>query len=362
MFADAQQNPAGLFAVSSILRKKNKSDTVTFSKKAFFNLINLCRDTCSYCTYKSEPDSSKLSMMSRQQVIHLLTTARRYNCVEALFVTGERPEQEYGAARNWLSENGFSSTVEYLAYCSELALEHGLYPHTNAGNLTASEMRDLKYTNMSMGLMLESSSTRLGEPGGPHENAPSKNPKARIRALENAGRLGIPMTTGLLAGIGETPREMIDSIIAIRNIHDTYGNIQEIILQNFQPKPDTLMKDMLMPDENYFKIMVALTRLAMPRMNIQIPPNLSPATYGDFLGVGINDWGGISPLTPDHVNPEFSWPAIASVEARCRAAGFKLRCRFPAYPEFLPMVPDTLRQRISGTADTDGYVQESRWR
>lgn len=362
MFTDALGDPTELYAAAAILRKRNKGTTVTFSKKAFFNLVNLCRDTCSYCTYKAEPGDAKLSMMSIRDVKKLLDMARRYGCVEALFVTGERPEQEYGEARRWLAENGFSSTAEYIMHCSETALEHGMYPHTNAGNLTTSEMRDLARTNMSMGLMLESSSMRLCGEGMPHERAPSKHPQARIGILRNAGRLGIPMTTGLLVGIGETPVEMIHSILEIRALHHTHANIQEIILQNFQPKSDTVMAPAPAPDENYFKIMVALTRIAMPQMNIQIPPNLSPHSYGGFLDAGINDWGGISPLTPDHVNPEFSWPAIAGIESYCGGAGLELQCRFPAYPEFFHMIPGRLRRAVRAESDGRGYVSEDRWR
>lgn len=222
-----------------------------------------------------------------------------------------------------------------------MALDGGLFPHTNAGNLTKSEMADLKKTNASLGVMLENASERLSEKGMPHEHAPSKNPRARIRVLENSGELGIPMTTGLLIGIGESPLEVIESIFAIKSIHQRYGNIQEVILQNFQPKPDTIMRDMPRPGERHFKNLVALARLLMPEMNIQIPPNLSPGSYPDFLGAGINDWGGISPITPDYVNPEFSWPSIDTVKTNCKESGFDLRARFPAYPEFFGMInPD----------------------
>jgi 7,8-didemethyl-8-hydroxy-5-deazariboflavin synthase len=357
IYQDAEKNPQVVYKVAEFLRNKNKGTVVTYSRKIFFNLINLCRDTCSYCTYKAEPGQSKLSMMTRHSVENLAAIGRNHKCTEALFVTGERPEQKYQEAKTWLRENGFSSTAEYLVHASEIALSAGMFPHTNAGNLTKSEMRDLRKTNVSLGLMLENSSERLGNRDMPHEFAPSKNPKARIHVLENAGQLSIPMTTGLLIGIGESPFELIDSIHAIKEIHKKYGHIQEIILQNFQPKYDTKMGDLPSPEEKYFKTLVALTRIIMPEMNIQIPPNLSPNSYSEFLSVGINDWGGISPITPDYVNPEYSWPAIETVKRNCANVGFELRARFPVYPEFFSMVRPDLRSKMLEIADSDGFVK-----
>lgn len=356
IYQDAEMDPTDLYKVSQFLRTKNKGTRVTYSRKVFFNLINLCRDTCSYCTYKSEPGQAKVSMLSKNDVTSLANTAKRQNCTEALFVTGERPEQKYQEARAWLKENGFSSTVEYLVAASEIALEAGLFPHTNAGNLTKDEMRQLKDTNVSLGLMLENSSERLSEEGMPHQFAPSKNPKARIKVLQNAGELKIPMTTGLLVGIGESPHELIDSIYAIKEIHDKYQNIQEIILQNFQPKTDTPMKSSPTPQERYFKTLVALTRIILPDMNIQIPPNLSPVSYSSFLSAGINDWGGISPITLDYVNPEFPWPRINDVNTNCADAGFHLRARFPVYPEFFHMVNPDLVSKMSEISDSENLV------
>jgi len=297
-----------------------------------------------------------MSMMSKQDISSLASIGSNHKCTEALFVTGERPEQKYNEAKTWLKENGFTSTAEYLVHASEIALNAGLFPHTNAGNLTKSEMSQLKKTNPSLGVMLENSSERLRKKYMPHEFAPSKSPRARIRVLENAGELSIPMTTGLLIGIGESPFEIIDSIFTIKSIHRKYGHIQEIILQNFQPKPDTMMQNVPRPEERYFKTIVALTRLIMPEMNIQIPPNLSPDAYPDFLQTGINDWGGISPITPDYVNPEFSWPSIDSVQKNCEDAGFELRARFPVYPEFFSMVDSDLRSKMLEIADSDCLV------
>jgi len=362
IYQNAVEDSSELFSVAQNLRKKFKKDSVTFSKKAFFNIVNLCKDTCSYCTYKAEPGEGKLSLMSKQQILELLQLAKKYRCVEALFVTGERPEQKYQEARDWLKENGFKSTAEYLVHSSELALELGLFPHTNAGNLNFEEMRELKKTNVSMGIMLENVSERLTKKGMPHYLAASKIPKARLQVLENSGKLGIPMTTGILIGIGETAKEIIDSIFAIKQLHQKYGNIQEVILQNFQPKPDTMMKNTPSADENYFKIIVALSRIIMPEMNIQIPPNLSPKSYQSFLSVGINDWGGISPLTPDFVNPEFAWPEIDKVDENSKNAGFELKCRFPIYPEFFSFVSKELREKISVIENDEGLVKEEYWR
>ena len=358
----SQNDPEELFKTANVLRNKNHKKIVTFSKKAFFNIVNLCRDTCSYCTYKAEPGESKLSLMSINDVRMLSQLAKKYRCTEALFVTGERPEQSFQEARDWLKKEGFSSTVEYLVHASELALKEELFPHTNAGNLTKTELAQLQKTNVSMGLMLENVSERLTHEGMPHHGAPSKYPKPRLAVLQNAGELGIPMTTGILVGIGETSNEIVDSIFAIKNLHDKYGHIQEIILQNFQPKPDTFMNSHPSAEENYFKTVVALTRIILPKMNIQIPPNLSPSSYQSFLSIGINDWGGISPLTPDYVNPEFSWPEIKNIEKNSSNAGYDLKARFPIYPEFFDFVKPDLQDKMSELNDGNNLVKEEYWR
>ncbi len=362
IFELSQVDPEQLFKTANILRNSNHKNIVTFSKKAFFNIVNLCRDTCSYCTYKAEPGESKLSLMSINDVQMLARLAKKYKCTEALFVTGERPEQTYQEAKDWLKEEGFSNTAEYLTHASEIALKEGLFPHTNAGNLTKTELAQLQKTNVSMGLMLENVSERLTEKGMPHHDAPSKYPKSRLAVLQNAGELGIPMTTGLLVGIGETSYEIIDSIFAIKKLDDKYGHIQEVILQNFQPKPDTFMNAFPSAEEDYFKMVVALTRIILPQMNIQIPPNLSPSSYQSFLSVGINDWGGISPLTPDYVNPEFSWPEIKNIEKNSSNAGYILKARFPIYPEFFKFVSSELQEKMSKLNDGANLVKEEYWR
>ena len=361
-YTAALADPAEIFAAASRLRDERKGRTITFSKKAFFNVVNLCSDTCTYCTYKAEPSQTKVSMMDGSTVDALIDAARRSGCVEALLVTGERPEARYPEAKRWLKGEGFSSTPEYLAHISEKCLEAGLYPHTNAGNLESSEMRLLARTNPSLGLMLESSSDRLTADGMPHRLAPSKIPARRIGVLEEAGRLGIPMTTGILAGIGESVREAVESLLAIRKIHLKHGHIQEVILQNFAPKPNTAMRHHPAADGRQFMVLVALARLVMPDMNIQIPPNLSPHTYHGHIAAGINDWGGVSPLTPDHVNPEFSWPAIRDIETGCHTLGYELACRFPVYPEYMHMADKRITDMMSAVSDERGLVVESRWR
>lgn len=362
IYQEALEDPASLMAAASRLRLLHKGTDITFSKKAFFNVINLCRDTCTYCTYKAEPSQSKLSMMDLDTIDAVIATAVRYHCVEALLVTGERAEARYDLARQWLRRQGFGSTPEYLAHISERALEAGLFPHTNAGNLEIHEMRELARTNVSLGLMLENASARLTQKGMPHHLAPSKMPDTRIRTLQSAGTLHIPMTTGILIGIGETPQEVIESFVTIRNIHQRYGHIQEVIVQNFQPKSDTAMRNVAPASESYLHTLVAICRIIMPDMNIQVPPNLLPGTYHTYLDSGINDWGGISPVTPDFVNPEFGWPNINDVRQLCDIHGYTLRCRFPIYPEFIRMIPPSLQEKIRAISDDDDLVREAYWR
>jgi FO synthase len=358
------ENDELIARVARDIRNRSKGYKITYSRKVFINLVNLCRDTCSYCTYKQEPSNKLASMMSPQQVLSLAETGKRFRCTEALFVTGERPEQRYSEARQWLRSLGYSSTIEYIRDMSDKVLqETGLLPHTNAGSLTRKEMSVLKDTNVSIGAMLESSSERLVLNGMPHENAPSKNPKVRLRTLQNAGELKIPTTTGLLVGIGETPEEIVDSLFLIKDIHQRYGHIQEIIMQNFNPKPETKMANSFPPSHGYFIKTIALARIILPEMNIQVPPNLTPDIFGKYIDAGINDWGGISPITIDHVNPEFPWPSVQSVKYVTVSRGHKFRARLPVYPEFLNkndgFIPTKLRKYIGLLSDSDGFVRES---
>ena len=351
-----------LVAAAGRMRDATKPGAITYSRKVFINLVNLCRDTCTYCTYKKEPGDSALSMLVPAQVMAIAEAGKKSRCTEALFVTGERPEQKYGQAGAWLHSLGHSSTVEYIREMSELVLERtGLLPHTNAGSMTKKEMSALKDTNVSLGVMLETSSERLMGKGMPHEGAPSKNPKVRIKTLESAGELRMPMTTGLLVGIGETPEELVDSLFAIRQVHERHGHIQEVIMQNFAPKPETGMAQFPAAQPEYFLRAVAMARIIMPGMNVQVPPNLNPDAFGRYIDAGINDWGGISPVTIDCVNPEFPWPSIASVQKATEGRGRRLRARLPIYPEFLKggfITSERLLQRIGLIANSSGLVRE----
>jgi FO synthase subunit 1 len=358
----ACQDLHAILSTARSIRDKTKSGPITYSRKIFINLVNLCRDSCSYCTYKKEPTDKLVSMMGPSEVLEIAQAGKRVRCTEALFVTGERPEQRYPQARSWLHSLGHYTTVEYIREVSEMVLQKtGLLPHTNAGSLTKKEMSILKETNVSLGVMLESSSERLTSKGMPHEMAPSKNPKVRIRTLENAGDLMIPTTTGLLIGIGEAPQDIIDSLFLIKEINERYGHIQELIIQNFAPKPETQMSRSTPPAYDFFLTTVGVARIVLREMNIQVPPNLNPYTFGKFLDAGINDWGGISPLTIDHVNPEFPWPSISSVRDLTETKGYSLRARLPVYPEFLSdtaYISDKLRPYIEPLSDDYGLVPE----
>ena len=351
-----------LLTAAGRIRDMSRPGVITYSRKVFINLVNLCRDTCTYCTYKKELGDPMLSMLNPRQVLAIAEAGKKLRCTEALFVTGERPEQRYEQARSWLHSLGYSSTVEYICCISELVLEKtGLLPHTNAGSLTKKEMSMLQDTNVSLGLMLETASERLMEKGMPHENAPSKNPKVRMKTLESAGELRMPITTGLLVGIGETQEDLIDSLFAIRELHEKYGHIQEVIMQNFAPKPETGMAKFPPASPEYFLRSVAMARILMPGMNIQVPPNLNPDIFDRYISAGINDWGGISPVTIDHVNPEFPWPSIELVRKVTESNGCRLRARLPIYPEFLKggfITSERLQKYASLVADSSGLVKE----
>jgi len=351
-----------LIGAAGRIRDRTRPGAITYSRKVFINLVNLCRDMCTYCTYKKEPGDPMISMLNPAQVIAIAEAGKKFRCTEALFVTGERPEQKYAEASSWLRSLGHLSTIEYIQEMSELVIKKtGLLPHTNAGSMTKKEMSILKDTNTSLGVMLETSSERLMEKGMPHEAAPSKNPKVRIKTLQSAGELKIPMTTGLLVGIGETPEELVDSLFVIKQLHEKYGHIQEVIMQNFAPKPETIMAGFPPASPEYFLRAVAVARIIMPGMNIQVPPNLNPGILGRYIDAGINDWGGISPVTIDHVNPEFPWPTIESVKGVTEARGRRLRARLPVYPEFLKggfITSERLLQRIDLIADASGLIKE----
>ena len=354
---------ADLCAAAARLRDRGKGKIVTFSPKVFIPLTHLCRDFCGYCTFRQSPQAAPRLYMSPEEVLAVAQAGQRLGCTEALFTLGERPEQRYPEARQWLAHRGYGSTLEYLTAMCQLVLEETtLLPHANPGTMSRRELAALQPFNPSMGLMLESVSPRLYQAGGPHEFAPSKRPRVRLRTIELAGELGIPFTTGILIGIGETRRERIEALLAIRRLHRTYGHVQEVIIQNFRAKPDTPMG--AAPDAAGEDLLwtVAVARLLLgPEVNLQVPPNLSAQDYPAYLSAGINDWGGVSPLTIDYVNPEAPWPGLAELEERTRSKGFELRPRLPVYPEFFlgsgNRLPDSLKTRVAAQADRDGYVK-----
>jgi FO synthase len=316
--------------------------------------------------FRQDPRQAESLYMSPEEVLEVARRGEEAGCREALFVLGERPEQRYPEARRWLQDRGYESTIHYLQAMCELVLEEtALYPHSNPGTLTRSELEILRESNVSMGLMLESISPRLYQLGGPHEHAPSKRPRARLRTLELAGEQRVPFTTGLLVGIGESRDERIEALETIRDLQERFGHIQEVIIQNFLAKPSTAMERSSEATLEEMLETVAMTRIILgPEMNVQVPPNLS-SSYLGYLDAGINDWGGISPVTPDYVNPEAPWPHIAKMKQEMRDRGYELRARFPVYPEYFMgddgCLPGELRDRLRAEADAQGFFNGHDW-
>ena len=360
---------AAMLDAAGRMRDRGKGRTVTFSPKVFIPLTHLCRDFCGYCIFRKTPEQAGKEAqggslyMTPEQVLEVANAGRRLGCAEALFTLGERPEQRYPEAKDWLAKRGFRTTLEYLADVSRIVLEEtGLLPHANPGTMSRREMAALQPYNPSMGLMLESTSPALHAPGGPHEFAPSKRPRVRLRTIELAGQLRLPFTTGILIGIGDTRHDRIESLLAIRELHRRFGHIQEVIVQNFRAKPGTAMAGKLDADTIELLWSVAAARLILgPEANVQVPPNLSADNYRIYLEAGINDWGGVSPLTIDFVNPEAPWPALTQLKAQTEAAGFRLMPRLPVYPEYFidtgDYLTEELRAKARAMADDDGYVR-----
>lgn len=326
-----------LLATAAALRDRGKGRVVTFSPKIFVPLTNLCRDFCGYCTFRKAPDEPGAKSMTLDEVLSVVREGKLIGCSEVLFSLGDKPEAIYPEMEAFLARLGLKRTLDYLYEACKVTLEEtGLLPHSNPGVMGKGDLQRLKEVNASLGLMLESISERLLLPGGAHDNAPDKRPAVRLKTLEEAGRQRIPFTTGILIGIGETWEERIDSLLAIRALHGRYGHVQEVIVQNFRAKPTIPMR--AHPDaarEDMSKT-IALARLILGcEMNIQAPPNLTPDGFELYLDAGINDWGGVSPLTPDFINPEAPWPALALLKQKSAAAGFELKARLPVYPEFI---------------------------
>jgi FO synthase len=309
---------------------------VTYSPKVFLPLTNLCRNHCDYCSFRRSPGDPGEWTMTPGEIEAQLIAARDLGCAEALFCLGDKPEKAFSAYRRTLAALGQPSTVEYLHWAGATALSHGLLPHTNAGLLTDADMTRLKEVNVSLGLMLECASPRLCEPGMPHHRAPDKRPDRRLAMIDAAGRLRIPFTTGILVGIGETRRERVESLLAIREAHRRYGHIQEVIVQNFRAVPGVPMSHAPEPDDHEVTLAVAMARLVLDRdISLQAPPNLNPASAEALLASGLNDFGGISPVTPDYINPRHPWPHIDALGDACARAGFALRPRASIYDRYV---------------------------
>ena len=326
-----------LMATATLLRDSHFGNVVTYSKKIFIPLTNLCRDVCHYCTFAKAPKKVEKPYMSFEEIVSLAQQGKEMGCKEALFTLGEKPELRYKTAREFLKANGFNTTIEYLTEAAQLVFdETGLLPHMNPGTLSVEECASLRGVAPSMGMMLESASDRLCEKGMPHFGSPDKKPSVRLETLRETGRQRIPFTTGILIGIGETRQERIESLLKIRDIHEEYGHIQEIIIQNFRAKLGTKMKNAPEPSLNDLLWTLSVARLVFgPKMSVQVPPNLSPGNINPLLEAGINDWGGVSPLTPDHVNPEAPWPHLDKLSKDTEKAGKTLAERLTIYPDYI---------------------------
>ncbi len=343
-------------------KRRGSGRVVTVSRNVFIPLTNLCRDRCHYCTFAKLPDSPEAHTFTLDEVAEVVRGGLRAGCIEALFCLGDKPEVAYRQHREWLRARGFGSTVDHLVEGCRIAFEAGMLPHTNAGVLSQAEMERLRPWNASMGLMLETTSTRLRGRGEAHFHAPDKEPARRIRMHEEAGELGIPFTTGLLLGIGETTSERIDTLLVIRDLCDRFGHIQETILQPFHAKPGTRMQDVPSPSADEFAGWVAIARLVLgPSMHVQAPPNLAQGALEAVLKAGIDDWGGVSPVTVDFINPEAPWPALHALRERTEAAGFVLRERLPVYPDHWQGRPErfdpAMHAAIVRLADPGGHAR-----
>ena len=353
-----------LLGMAAAIRARGKGTVITFSKKVFIPLTTLCRDYCSYCTFRKDPGQPGAHFMTPDEVLALADQGRRAGCKEALFSLGDRPERIFPEAREFLRKQGFARTLDYVAAMSELVLEQtGLLPHANPGVMDRPALQRLKESNASVGLMLENVSPRLMRHGLPHANAPDKVPALRLRTIEEAGKLAIAFTTGILIGIGETMEERVDSLFAIRTLQEKFGHIQEVIIQNFRAKPAIPMAAHPEPSLENMLRTIAIARLILgPQMNVQAPPNLSYNDFPRLLDAGINDWGGVSPVTKDFINPEAAWPQISRLRSETESRGFTLRVRLALYPEYVGrdgFLSSHVSERLKTLSDRDGYARSA---
>ena len=361
------EDTALLAARARELRDSHHGQIITYSRKVFIPLTHLCRDVCHYCTFARTPKHIEQAYMSIEQVLELCREGASAGCQEALFTLGEKPELRYKAAREALEKLGHDSTLSYVVDVAGRVLkETGLLPHINAGNMTADEIAQLRQVSASMGIMLESASSRLCEKGQPHYGSPDKDPVVRLETIALAGQARVPFTSGILIGIGETRLERIESLLALRQLHQQYGHLQEVIIQNFRAKPNTKMAQAPEPDLNELLWTIAVARIIFGgEMNIQAPPNLSPGVLPQLVNAGINDWGGVSPLTPDHVNPEAPWPHLDNLACETAAAGKFLDQRLTVYPAYVKAANIWLAPELLPTvlrhSDSDGFAKRDPW-
>lgn len=344
------------------IKQAETADRVTVSRNVFIPLTNLCRNRCAYCTFAKLPDSAEAQTYSLEEVAEVVRGGVATGCVEALMCLGDKPEIAYGSYREMLAARGLSSTTDLIYEACRLTIEKGMLPHTNAGILTKEEMARLRPVNASMGLMLETTSERLRQKGMPHFHAPDKEPSRRIRMHEEAGELKIPFTSGLLLGIGENDAERVDTLWTIRDLAERYGHVQEAIVQPFHPKPGTKMRAAHSLADDIVIGWVALARLILPRtVHLQAPPNLGSDMLPRLLDAGVDDWGGVSPVTVDFINPEAPWPALRQLREETERAGFELFERGPVYPDWILHRPDffdpQVRALLPKYATDEGYAQ-----
>ncbi len=356
-----------LMEVAARIRDQGFQNTVSYSRKVFIPLTHLCRDVCHYCTFAQVPRKIQAPFLSREQVLDIARQGAAAGCKEALFTLGDKPELRYKAAREALKELGHSSTISYLAEVAELVFdETGLLPHLNPGLMSLEELQSLRKVSISMGIMLESASLRLTEKGMPHHGSPDKIPEMRLLTMHNAGLAAVPFTSGLLIGIGETRLERLEALLALRSVQREHGNLQEVIIQNFRAKPETLMASAPEPDLNELLWTIAMARIIFgPTMNVQAPPNLSPGVLRQIVAAGINDWGGVSPVTPDFVNPEAPWPHLANLAEETASAGKVLVERLALYPDYVTnlkqWVDPNLQGAVLNLVDGQGFARDENW-
>jgi FO synthase len=355
---EGRADTEALFAEAASIRDASWGRTITYSRKVFIPLTTLCNSVCTYCTFAKPPGNGGEYLVP-EDVLAIARAGAAHGCTEALFTLGDRPELRWLQAREFLSTQGVATTLEYVRDMSRLVVEEtGVLPHANPGIMDEAAMRMLRPWNPSMGMMLENVSRRLTEPGMPHERAPEKDPDLRLATIEASGNTKVPFTTGILVGIGETPAEIVDSLVVLAEQAARLGSIQEVIVQNFRAKADTRMRRSPEPVPAYFARIVALARVLLPaEVSVQVPPNLTER-YEVLLAAGVNDWGGVSPLTIDWVNPDQPWPHLADLAGRTGAAGFELRPRLPVYPRYLDdeWIDAGLLDRVVSVADDDGWA------